>query len=294
MANTFTLSTESQVGVYKADWESRLQTRLNKPQTWKEVADVTFTDAYSLLIPYMSTEFVAQSGTRGTAYGFSNFTLTNQILTVSTPKMVPIQIDRADLAQCSYVNQMDLADRQGKLLADQVESALLGNYGSWTDVGDSSGVITSGVTTQITVSATNIASIVRGIRRIITVANGADLMEMNGLFFVWRPADFEALEQFAQQNGFNLADAALKNGIDRGYYLLGAYHYVSNSHTANHVFAGVRKVVKIGILNATWGRIVQTEDPTELSAIGLIARADFGVATPTGLSTIVYDVNVAS
>ena len=90
-------------------------------------------------------------------------------------------------------------------------------------------------------AATNIDDIVRGIRRIVAVANGQELANRNGIFFVWRPADFEALEQFAQANGFNLADAALKSGIERGYHLLGADHYVSNSHAANHVMAGVTR-----------------------------------------------------
>jgi hypothetical protein len=188
---------------------------------------------------------------------------------------------------------MEMASRQASLLLDTVETAVLADHANWTDVGDVSGVVTSGNTTQFTVSATNIDDIVRGIRRIVAVANGEELMNRNGLFFVWRPADFEALEQFAQANGFNLADSALKSGIDRGYYLLGAYHYVSNSHTANHVFAGVRKVHKVGILRSTWGQIVVTQDPNLQSGIGIIARADYGVKTPTGLKTLLYDINVA-
>ena len=215
MANT--LDVPSDLGVYKSEWMTKLQERLSKPLNWKDVADVIYTDSYAIGLPYMSTEFVAQTGTRGTAYGFSDFTLTNEQLSISVPKLAPIFIDRADLAQCSYVNQMDMADRQASLLNEQVESLMLADHAAWTNVGDSGGVITSGVTTAITVSATNIDDIVRGVRRIVTVANGTDLMNRNGLFFVWRPADFEALEQFAQANGYNLADAALKNGLERGY-----------------------------------------------------------------------------
>lgn len=291
MANT--LDVPSDLGVYKSEWMTKLQERLSKPLNWKDVADVIYTDSYAIGLPYMSTEFVAQTGTRGTAYGFSDFTLTNEQLSISVPKLAPIFIDRADLAQCSYVNQMDMADRQASLLNEQVESLMLADHAAWTNVGDSGGVITSGVTTAITVSATNIDDIVRGVRRIVTVANGTDLMNRNGLFFVWRPADFEALEQFAQANGYNLADAALKNGLERGYYLLGAYHYVSNSHTAGHVFAGVRKVQKIGILRSTYGKIVVTQDPALQSGVGIVSRLDVGIKTPTGLATIVYDINVA-
>lgn len=297
MANSLDVPSDS--GIYEMAWESRLQTRLNKPETWKDVCDVRFTTAYTINMPYMSTEFVAQTGTRGTAYGFSDFTLTNEVLTISTFKIVPIFIDQADLSQQTYVDQMEAADRQSRLLSDQVESAFLGDYGNWTDVGDSAGVITSGVTTQISVTATTIDDIVRGVRRIVNVANGSSLMKQNGLAFVWRPADFEALEQYAQANGYNLADAALKNGIDAGYFLMGAYHYISNSHTANHVFGGVRKVVKVGVLSSTWGKIKVNQDPAAgastygpISGVSIVSRADFGVKTPTGLATLVYDINV--
>ena len=101
-------------------------------------------------------------------------------------------------------------------------------------------------------------------------------------------------------NGFNLADQALKNGIPNAYFLMGVYHYVSNNHAANHVFAGVRKIVKVGILRATWGQLVVTQDPgggstttDQYSAIGLTTRADYGILAPAGHTTLVYDVNVS-
>jgi hypothetical protein len=291
MANT--IDAPSDVGVYKLEFETKLQERLNKPTTWKDVCDVRFTSAYAINLPYMSTEPVAQTGTRGTAYGFSDFTLTNEQLNVNVKKLVPVFADEADLAQTAFIDQMDMADRSGKLLSDQIETAVLADHANWTNVGDTGGVITSGSTGAITVSATNIDDIVRGVRRILIEGNGGDQMDRNGLFFVWRPADFEYLEQFAQANGFNLADAALKNGIERGYYLLGAYHYVSNSHTANHVFAGVRRIMKVGVLRQTWGKLKVTEDPGLQSGKGMISRVDFGVKTPTGLKALLLDVNVA-
>lgn len=287
MANTFN------TGVHKEEWMTKLQERLDKPTNWKEVADVIYSDNYIMNVPYMSTEFALQTGTRGTAYGFSDFALTNDTLTVSTKKIVPVFIDRADMAQVAYANQMEIAERQGAQIDEQIEAAMLATHASWTNVGDVSGTVTSGDTTQFTVSATNIDDIVRGVRRIVTVANGTELMNRNGLFFVWRPGDFEALEQFAQANGFNLADYALKNGIERGYYFMGAYHYVSNSHTANHVFAGVRKILKIGILRTTYGQIVITQDPNLQSGIGIISRVDYGTLVPAGLSSLLYDINVA-
>lgn len=290
MANTLN-STASQ-SVYREEWATKLQERLDKPQTWKDVCDVVFTDTRVHHFPYMSTEFADQAGTRGTAYTFQDFALTDSALTISTYRILPVFIDRADMAQCDYANQMEMADRQGAILGERIETALLADHANWTNVGDPGTGITSGNTTAITVSAANIDDIVRGIRRIINVANGQDLAARYGIFFVWRAADFELLEQFAQANGFNLADTALKNGIPDAYFFLGAYHYVSNNHAAGHVFAGVRKIVKIGILRSTWGQIVITQDPNLQSGIGVIARADYGLLVPAGLSSLVYDVNV--
>lgn len=287
MANTYSS------GVYPEEWATRLQERLDKPVNWEAFCDVIYSDTKIFNLPYMSTEFTAQTGTRGTAYGFSDFTLTNDTIDISTKRLVPVYIDRADLAQMPLVRQMEIADRQAAILKETIESAVLADHAEWTNFGDSAGTFTTGVTTQITVSATNIDDIVRGVRRAVIAANGEDMMNRYGIGFIWRPADFEKLEQFAQANGFNLADAALKNGIQRGYYLLGAYHYVSNDHTANHVLAGVQKIVKVGILRTTWGQLTITQDPNLQSGVGIIARADYDVMTPDGHATLVFDVNVA-
>lgn len=291
MANTFN------TGVHKEDWEVRLQDRLNKPTCWKDICDVKYSDVYIINWPYMSTEYSLQSGTRGTAFGFSDFALTNDTVTISAQNIAPIFIDKADMAQITYNQGMEHAMRLAALVDEGLESTVLGLHASLTNVGDSAGVVTSGVTTQITVSATNIDDIVRGVRRIINVANGAELARRNGIFFTWRATDFEALEQYAQANGYNLADYALKNGIENAYYFMGAYHYVSNSHTANHVVAGVRKIIRVGLLRSTWGKIFTVEDPADgngtLSGTGIYTRYDYGTQVPAGLSTLVYDINVA-
>jgi len=186
------------------------------------------------------------------------------------------------------------------MLNEAVESAALANYGNWTDFGDTGGGALGLGTGEITVTASTIHKIVRGVRREVITANGMDLMNANGLFFQWRAADFEALEEFAQSNGFNLADKALQNGIPQAYYFMDAYHYVSNSHTAKHIFGGVRKIQKLGILKATYGQVIVNNDPYfaaaagVASAIGMVARVDYGVAAPVGLKSIIFDINAAA
>lgn len=289
MANTYN------TGVYPQEWATKLQERLNKPTNWKEVCDVRYTTTQVINVPYMSTEFAIQTGTRGTAYGFSDFALTNDTLTINTYKPVPVFIDRADLAQCTLLTQMDLAERQGAVIDEWIESAFLADHAAWTNFGDLGASGLGLGSSAITVTVSNIDDIVSGVIREINVANGRDLMNQYGVAFVWRPADFEKLEKFLQSNGYNLADQALKNGIQtqKGYYALGAYHYVSNSHTAGHVFAGVRKIEMIGILSTTYGQITITNDPLNQSGIGVVSRVDYGVNVKEGLKTLTFDVNVA-
>ena len=281
-------------GVYPQEWATKLQDRLDKPTCWKEVADVIYSNTQTFNVPYMSTTPAVQSGTRGTAYAFQDFALTNESFNVTTKKIIPMFVDRADLAQCSLVNQMELATLQGTLIDEELESAMLATHATWTNVGDAgSGAVGLGAT-ALTVSAANIDDIIRGVKRLIVKANGRELAKRNGIFFVWRPEDFELIEQFVQANGFNTADAGLKDGIDSfgGYYYMGAYHYVSNSHVAGHVFAGVKKCLKIGILKETYGQIVVTQDPALQSGIGIVSRVDYGTKLPTTLVPVTFDINV--
>ncbi len=252
------------------------------------------TDTRVLHFPYMSTDVSETSGTRGTAYSLVDIASTDSALTISTKRISAHFIDRADLPQLSFNAQMETSERQGAVLSERIETALLADHGNWVNVGDPGTGIVTGDTTNITVGAANVDDIVRAVRRIVNEANGQDLAAKNGIFIVWRAADFEFLEAFAQANGFQLADLALKNGIPDAYFFLGCYHYVSNNHASGgHLFAGVRNIVKTGILRTTWGQLVITQDPNLQSGIGLITRADYGFLVPAGLSTLVYDINVA-
>ncbi len=278
--------------VYPQEWATKLQERLNKPQSWKEINDVIYTDKYILNIPYLSTEAAAVAHVRGTAYTYPDNVVTTDTLTLSSGYVRAIYTDRADLAQCTLWDRMSQAERQAAQLNEALEAATLANHANWTAFGDLGGGAFGLGSGQITVTSSTIDAIIRGVRREVITANGMDLMNSNGLFFEWRAADFEALEEFTQSNGFNIADKALQNGIPQSYFFMGAYHYVSNSHTANKVFAGVRKIQKLGILKTTYGQVVVNDDPALLSGIGMVARVDYGVAAPIGLKSILFAVNV--
>ena len=116
----------------------------------------------------------------------------------------------------------------------------------------------------------------------------------------WRPADWTFLVTYMQANGFQFADEALRDGGKgrMGKEALGLFHYVSTSHTANHLFGGVRKVQKFGILTQTYGKIYKAEMPASstagsLSGTQIHTRLDYGLLIPTNLKPTIFDLNVA-
>jgi hypothetical protein len=236
--------------------------------------------------------------TRGTGLAMSAMVEVAETLTISDDRDLGIYVDLADLAQSPWTKPAELFDRIGALLNEYIETQVLAQHATWTNVGDSAGTIASGVTTQITVSASNIDDIIRGVKRITRVANGQFLMNKNGIGFVWRATDFEFLEAFVQANGFTTADTALKEGTVEGLRYLGCDHYWSNDNAANHVFAGVKNVQRLGILRGTYGKAHTIEFPaadsgTFFSGTAFYSRIDIGHLTPTGLAGIVFDINVA-
>lgn len=288
MSNTYN------TGTYPQEWAKKLQERLDHPTNWKRVANVIYTDTRIMNVPYMSTTPAVQSLTRGSAYTMQDYALTNNTLTISSDIVSPQFIDRADLAQCTLANQMDMADMQGQLINEYIEAAVLADHAAWTNFGDTGGGVLGLTASTITVSQTNIDDIIRGIKREIVKANGINLFNKNGAFIIWRPADYEMLEAFCQANGFVTSDSYLKDGLPfGGFSYMNVEHLQSNDFTAGHVFAGVKNLYTIGILKSTYGQIVHTTDPLNVSGVGVISRADYGLLTPTKYLPVLFDVNVA-
>ena len=209
--------------------------------------------------------------------------------------------DRADLAQSKLASAAEHGARQGDLINERVEDLFLAQHAGWTNFGDTGGGTFGLGATAITVTVANIDNVIRAVKREVIIAKGSKLMRKYGLAFVWRPADFEKLEESMASQGMTFADAALKDGImdadGQAKYAFGAYHYVSESHATGHVFAGVRKIQQLGLLKSTYGKIffnpnaVNGDGP--LSGVSWEARLDYGFNPKAGLTAVLFDVNVA-
>ena len=280
----------------KHDYMVKMRERIAKPTCWKDVLNVKYRDVRTVVGSYMSTEPDTQTGTRGTAYGYDDFILTADTLTISAYAVIPMFVDEADRSQQSYVSKMEIADYQGKKISEKIESLMLAQHASWTDFGltDLSNTGDDD-TSAITVSAANIDDIIRAIKRKIYANNGVDFAVEKGIQIVWRAQDFEVLEAFAQANGYLIADNALKSGIavPKGFHYMGVDHYLSTQHTANHVFAGIKGMAELGILRGTFGKVKFLEDPGQLSGLGVVSRLDYGFNHPAQLAEFFMDINVA-
>lgn len=284
--------------VNKEAWALRIQEELDEPNKYEDICDVIFTRDKVVHNPY-GTDPTVQTITRNCAYDNNPIVLTDESVTVNGVGLLAEVIDRADLSQSGYLDQMQRAERQAVLLKETIESNVYGDHAARTDFGNEDlTTLESGGTTQITVSATNIDDIIRQVYATILAKGGAAMFERHGGFFVWRPADFSVLLGFMQANGFAVADNALMgdqgNPSLGGVEFMGFTHYTSNLLTANHAVAGVKKAYKLYILPDTFGQImVDEKDPGQISGVSVVSRVDFIEKLWNKVVPIVYDVNVA-
>ncbi len=243
----------------------------------------------------MSTTPATQAVTRGTGAVPQLFAETSETLSITTGRDLGLVVDLEDLAQSPWTKPAELFDRIGALLNEYIEATVLAEHAEWTDFDNAS---IGGGAGNISVTASNIDDIIRGVKREIREGNGQSMMNSNGAYVVWRAADFELLEAFVQANGFTTADSALKNGTVEGLKYMGVDHFWSNDHTAGHVMAGVKKIQRIGILKGTYGQAHTIKFPAAdtnsfASGTAFYSRVDIGLLHPTAHNALTFDVLVA-
>ena len=286
---------------YRTLFESFLQRRLARPTNWEEICDVTRTDDRVIASSYISTAggwAAVQTVTRGTAASPVDIAETNENLTISTGREVPIFIDWGDLYQSPWTKRAEIMKRSAQRLNEFTETDVLDDHANWRNLGSTGGNWADNVATTLAVSAANVDDLVRLVRQVIRAQNGQDIAEENGIFHVWDPASFNFLETFAMANGFGTADDALRKGLAPQVQYMGATHYVTNDNAANHLFAGVKKTFRIGLLLSLEGRTFEQPFPAGssggfLSGLMFYVRRDQGTITPNFATTLLYDVNIA-
>ena len=274
-------------------YETKLQERLSAPMVWKEILNVKYTDTGILRNPYL-TDSTVSTGTRGTGYTSVAVATTDDTVSITDYVYSAEHIDDADLAQKSFSDFMEIADNMGTMLNEGMETAMLLEHAQWTNF-DNANI--GGAAGNITVSISNIKSIIAAMKTAIRTAGGAEMAQRNGMFIQWREADFEKVELLASSEGFNTADDALKNGIKQGFRYLGVEHYSTSKNVTGHVFGGVKKAFMVGIVKSTYGKMKQIVNPVvggaQISGVGLESRIDRKFKAWTKMVPVLFDILVA-
>ena len=274
-------------------YETKLQERLSAPMVWKEILNVKYTDTGILRNPYL-TDSTVSTGTRGTGYTSVAVATLDDTVSITDYVYSAEHIDDADLAQKSFSDFMEIADNMGVMLNEGMETAMLLEHAQWTNF-DNANI--GGAAGNITVSISNIKSIIAAMKTAIRTAGGAEMAQRNGMFIQWREADFEKVELLASSEGFNTADDALKNGIKQGFRYLGVEHYSTSKNVTGHVFGGVKKAFMVGIVKSTYGKMKQIVNPVvggaQISGVGLESRIDRKFKCWTKMVPICFDILVA-
>ena len=273
--------------------ETKLQERLSAPTVWKEVCLVKYTNTGILKNPYL-TDSTVYTGTRGAGYNSVAVATVDDSVTISDYFGSAQHIDDADLAQKTFSDFMEIGDNMATMLNEKMETQMLAEHAQWTNFDNAS---IGGAAGNITVAITNVKNIVAAMKTAIRTAGGGDLSGRNGMFMVWREADFELVEILASSEGFNTADDALKNGIKQGFKYLGVEHYSSSKHAAGHLFGGVKKAFNVGVVKSTYGRVKTIQNPVvsgaQISGVGLETRVDNKYKAWTKMVPVLFDILVA-
>jgi len=279
--------------IKKEEFETKLQERLTAPAVWKEITKVIYTDTSVIHNPFLvdSSTF---TGTRGTGYTSVAVDTTDDTITISTYIGSAQHIDRADLAQKTFSDFMDIADNMATMLNERIETAMLAEHAQWTNFDNAS---IGGGAGNITVATSNIDDIITEIKTVIRTAGGGEMADRNGIFIQWREADFAKVERLAASQGFNTADNVLNNGIKQGFNYLGVENYSTSKNVAGHVFAGVKKAFVTGICKSTYGLMTEVVNPVvsgaQISGVGLESRVDVAFKAFNKVTPVLLDVLVA-
>src|SRR3990167_3314333 len=162
-------------GAYPQIYRTSLQERLTGPTNWKEICEVVYSTSQFINLPYMSTEYTLQSGTRGSAYSHSDFTITNDQLRINNIDIISTFMDRADIAQFTIANWSEHGSRQGDVIMERVEDLFLAQHAGWTNFGSDGAGGFGLYDVTIAMSVSNIDNVIRAVKREIVKAKGGKL-----------------------------------------------------------------------------------------------------------------------
>ncbi len=284
--------------VNKEVWKEALQEKLEENTLWKEVAEVTYTSDKTVHFPYRDLPS-ASSYTRGAQYTPSVPVSTDDTMVIDDGEIVSEFMDKADLAQNGYVNEVEMAQAQAIVINEIMETTMTGTHtqaGLSLDDGDFGGTATNPL--QVTGGASgNIGTVFQKARTLIASQRGG-LQYMNrfGMEAILDPQNYEYAVSYAQKNGFMFADEALGSGevpVINGFRVRESNLLDNTTDSGTvHALFGVKKMIHLGVLNTTFGDVDVIENPDRRSGIDVISRVDRKGKIWNNMQNFVIDVEL--
>lgn len=218
--------------------------------------------------PYSSDPYVVDY-TKGTAIDIQDIDTTDEFLTVNQSKVVPVYVDDDDVKQNKYNTANQLIDRSAHMLARDIDSAVLAqvtNASLDIDDGDIGG--TSGASISLTTS--NVSNVFGTVMAELATNN---VERDRPWYLVIDPVMTNTIMQSFVNNGFNTADATLKNGFLGE--LFGFQIFISNS---------LKSTVSLGMAT----------NPSEGDTVVINGVTFTFNATPSGAGSVDIGANAAA
>ncbi len=221
-------------------WSSAMQSLLRKSLIGVDIANTKYERDLSkgdtVHVPYHA-ELVSSEYVRGTEVDPQNLDATDDLVTVDTAREVSFYVDKLEKVQSKYGFKQYVKEAVYQL-NDDIDQAILGEYSnaSYTlDDGDFGGVDGD----PLTVDADNAIKFFTKIKQ----TAGENNMKLNNLFVAVDFATAEVIEAEMTQNGFEVADSTLRNGMVDN--IMGIDVYRTNNLDAGHCLAGEKGAISL-------------------------------------------------
>jgi len=228
-------------------WADYIQENLYKTLVGMQVADLKLKKYLNygdtVHVPILG-QLTVNAYTKGTDVTVQALATTDEFLVVDKQYESSFYLDKIDKKQNKYSTQMDAMKEQMYAIKNQIDGDILAQtilaYDT-IDAGDISGGGSGGA--AITLTTSNVIEVFSSARAKLATNN----VEDNGDFIaVVTPEVASVIEQKATSVGFNLAEAAFKNGYAGDF--MGFKIYVSNNldkttNSRKHIYIGKSKMI---------------------------------------------------
>jgi len=250
--------------------------------------EAKLTDGDIVNRPYIS-DLSVNTYVKRTAVTIQDITSTNEQLAVDQSKESSFYVDDVDVIQNRYDVMAEQSDRATYQLNDGIDSFVFGKYGDIADSVDD-GDIGGTNGNPITASTSNIQRVFTALKKKMREAN----ISMTGdTFMVVSPEEAELIELYVAANGFNTADATIRNGYAGNF--LGVKVYVSNNLTDT---ANVRHAIggKLGAIDLVVQKqpSVQIKDVSDKLGKNFLVHTLYGAKIFNQGSKEIFDVQLST